>query len=168
MADVLDSSALVRWRANPVSFIQQVLHNPESRKPFELLDAELVFLQHAFKLDENGNLLYNEWLYSCPKKSGKTTFAAIIVITVVLLYGGSHAEAICCANAFEQSIARVYHMIRCIIECSPLLRGEARITQNKITIAGATIIAIPSDYASAAGSNQTIAVFDELWAFSTE
>src|SRR6516164_8796107 len=65
MADVLDSSALARWRANPV-------------------------------------------------------------ITVVLLYGGSHAEAICCANAFEQSIARVYHMIRCIIECSPLLRGEAR------------------------------------------
>ena len=168
MADVLDSSALVRWRANPVSFIQQVLHNPESGKPFELLGAELVFLQHAFKLDENGKLLYNEWLYSCPKKSGKTTFAAIIVITVVLLYGGSHAEAICCANAFEQSIARVYHMIRCIIECSPLLRGEARITQNKITIAGATIIAIPSDYASAAGSNQNIAVFDELWAFSTE
>jgi hypothetical protein len=47
MANVLDSSALARWRANPVSFIQQVLQNPESRKPFELLGAELVFLQHG-------------------------------------------------------------------------------------------------------------------------
>src|SRR6516164_3153871 len=48
------------------------------------------------------------------------------------------------------------------------IAGRGQITQDKITIAGATIIAIPSDYASAAGSNQNIAVFDELWAFSTE
>src|SRR5262245_36032943 len=32
----------------------------------------------------------------------------------------------------------------------------------------ATIMALASDYASAAGGNQNIAVFDELWAFTSE
>ncbi len=36
MADVLDSSALARWRANPLSFIEQVLRDPETGQPFEL------------------------------------------------------------------------------------------------------------------------------------
>ena len=58
--------------------------------------------------------------------------------------------------------------IKRIIECSPLLRAEAKITTDKITIAGATITAIPSNYASAAGSNHVIAVFDELWAYTSE
>src|SRR5580692_2353394 len=35
-------------------------------------------------------------------------------------------------------------------------------------IAGAVITAIPSNYASAAGSNQNVAVFDELWAYDSE
>lgn len=103
-----------------------------------------------------------------PEKSGKTTFAAIITITMVVLYGGRYGEAICCANDYEQSVGRVFQMIRRIIECSPLLRADAKITSDKIIIAGATITAIPSDYASAAGSNQTIAIFDESWAYTSE
>src|SRR4029453_3580152 len=57
-----------------------------------------------------------------------------------------------------------------IIECSPVLKGEARITQDKITFPGlnATITALPSNFATAAGGNQNIAVFDELWAFTSE
>ena len=67
---------LSRWRSNPISFIETVLHDPETKKPFKLLPAERAFLEHAFKLDDNGRLLYPEQIYSCPKKSGKTTFAA--------------------------------------------------------------------------------------------
>jgi hypothetical protein len=64
----------------------------------------------------------------------------------------------------------VFEMMRRIIECSPVLKGEARITQDKITFPGlnATITAIPSNFATAAGGNQNIAVFDELWAFTSE
>jgi hypothetical protein len=143
--ETLTTSPLARWRANPVSFIEECLINPETGRAFELLPAERVFLQHSFKLGSNGRLLYSEWLYSCPTKSGNTTFGALTVITLLLLFAGAFGEAITCANAYEQSIARVFMMIRRIIEASPLLKREAKITSDKVSIAGATITAIPSD-----------------------
>ena len=168
MADAFDSVTMVRWRADPIAFIEYVLHDPETSEPFVLLPAEREFLKHAFRTDDAGRLLYPELCYSCPKKSGKTTFAGIFTITIIVLFGGRFGEAICCANDYEQSVGRVFTMIRRIIECSPLLLADAKITADKITIVGATIIAIPSDYASAAGSNQTIAIFDESWAYTSE
>jgi phage terminase large subunit-like protein len=159
---------LAQWRADPIKFIEEVLINPETERPFELLDAERCFLEHAFRTGEDGRLLYSEQIYSCPKKSGKTTFAAIYVITLVLLFGGAYPEAIIAANDFEQSVGRVFTAIKRIVERSPLLHKEARITADRIMIAGAVITAIPSNYASAAGSNQCVAVFDELWAFNRE
>jgi phage terminase large subunit-like protein len=157
-----------RWRADPISFIEEVLIDPETKMPFVLLEAERLFLRHAFTTDADGRLLYPEQIFSCPKKSGKTTFAGIYVITMVLLFGGSYPEAICAANDQEQSAGRVFAAIRRITECSPLLFTEAKINSVKITIAGATITAIPSNYATAAGSNPVVAVFDELWAYSSE
>ena len=59
---------LDRWRSNPISFIETVLHDPETKKPFKLLPAERAFLEHAFKRDDDGRLLYPEQIYSCPKK----------------------------------------------------------------------------------------------------
>ena len=165
---MIPKTTLARWRANPIGFIQKVLINPETKKPFVLLEAERAFLTHAFTTGPDGRLLYPEQVYACPKKSGKTTFAAIYVITVVLLYGGAYPEAICAANDYDQSVARVFAAIRRIIECSPQLCAEAKITADKITIYDAVIIAIPSNYASAAGSNHVVAIFDELWAYSSE
>ena len=158
---------LARWRADPIAFIEEVLIDPGTKKPFVLLEVEREFLKHAFATGADGRLLYPEQVYACPKKSGKTTLAAIYVITIVLLFGGPYPEAICAANDYDQSVGRVFAAIRRIIEASPLLR-EAKITTDKITIAGAVIIAIPSNYASAAGSNHVVAVFDELWAYSNE
>jgi hypothetical protein len=155
---MIPKTTLARWRANPISFIQQVLINPETNKPFALLEAERAFLMHAFETGPDDRLLYPEQVYACPKKSGKTTLAAIYVLTIILLYGGASPEAICAANDYEQSVGRVFAAIRRIIECSPQLRDEAKITTDKITIDDAVIIAIPSDYASAAGSNQVVSV----------
>jgi hypothetical protein len=39
----------VRWRADPTTFIERVLHDPETGQPFVLLPAEGQFLEHAFK-----------------------------------------------------------------------------------------------------------------------
>ena len=156
------------WRSSPISFIEEALIDPETGAPFVLLPAERDFLQHAFKRDVNGRMIYPELIFSAPKKSGKTTLAAIFVITLMILFGGAFPEGICCANSQEQSTGRVFMMIRRIIEASPLLSPEATVTANKITIAGGSIIAIPSDASTAAGSNQNIAVFDELWAFDLD
>ena len=56
------------------------------------------------------------------------------------------------------------------MEKSPLLRREAKITQPRIEFpeTGASITAIGSDYAGAAGGNPTISCFDELWGYTSE
>jgi phage terminase large subunit-like protein len=126
MAD-LDHRAVARWRANPISFIEETMVDPETRRPFKLLPAERAFLEHAFETDDDGRLRYPEQVYSCPKKSGKTTEAALHTLTLTLLFGGSYPEATICANDQEQAQGRVFEMMRRIIECSPVLKGAARI-----------------------------------------
>ena len=171
MPDNIDRTALDHWRADPCAFIETVLHDPESNAPFVLLDAERQFLQHAFKTGDDGRLLYGEQVYAAPKKSGKTAFAALHMLTTVLLFGERYAEAYALANDEEQAQSRVFQAVRRIVECSPLLMREAKITANKIAFtafAGATINTLASDYSSAAGGNPTISVFDELWAYVSE
>jgi hypothetical protein len=170
MAEPLTLSALARWRADPISFVEGVLHDPETKKPFALLAAERAFLAHAFRIGANGKLLYPEQIYACPKKSGKTTFAALHVLTHTLLFGGAYPEATLCANDQEQARGRVFEMVRRIVEASPVLKREARFTADRITFPAfdATITAIASDAGSAAGGNQSISVFDELWAYTSE
>jgi hypothetical protein len=122
---MIPKTTLARWRANPIGFIQQVLINPETKKPFVLLEAERAFLMYAFVTGPDGRLLYPEQVYACPKKSGKTTFAAIYVIIVVLLYGGAYAEAICAANDYEQSVGRVFAAIRRTMRCAQRLKPQS-------------------------------------------
>ena len=59
---------LDRWRSNPISFIETVLYDPETKKPFKLLPAERAFLEHAFKLDDSGRLLYPEQTLQLPQE----------------------------------------------------------------------------------------------------
>ena len=100
----LDYDALTRWRADPLAFIEYVLCDPESGRPFALSDAERQFLERAFQLDDNGRLKFPEMCFGAIKKSGKTTLAAIIMLTMVLLYGGPRfAEGYCIANDYDQA-----------------------------------------------------------------
>jgi phage terminase large subunit-like protein len=161
-----DNSAFI----DAISFIETTCVNPETDQPFILTEVERVFLSHAFEFTDDGRLVYPEQIFSAPKKTGKTALAALIVIYVVRVLGGRYAEGYCAANDFEQAAGRVFQAARRIIEASPLLRGDAIITANKIEFisTGATITALANDYAGAAGSNPTITVFDELWAFTSE
>jgi hypothetical protein len=114
-------------------------------------------------------LPYAELIFSASKKSRKTTFAAIIMLYVVLRLGGLYAEGYCVANDFELAQGRVFQQVVRIIKASPLLSGAATTTANKVTFAtGATITALACDYAGAAGANPAIVCFDELWAYTSE
>jgi phage terminase large subunit-like protein len=171
MVDVIDHRALLRWRADPISFIEQCLCDPETGKPFVLSDAERWFLKFAFQLDDAGRLKFPELVFGAIKKSGKTTLAAIIMLTMLLLFGGRYAEGYCVANDLEQAQSRVFAIIKRIIAASPLLVNEARVTNDRVVFPGfhdATIIALASDAASAAGGNPTITCFDELWGYTSE
>jgi phage terminase large subunit-like protein len=170
VAEALDPSALVRWQRDPAAFITEVMCDPETGRPFTLLDAERAFLAHAFQTTDDGRLLYPEQVYSGPKKTGKTAFAAMHLLTSTLVFGGPFAEGYAIANDLEQAQGRVFQAAKRICEKSPYLRREARITQSKIEFpaTSATITAIASDYAGAAGANPTISAFDELWGYTSE
>ena len=170
MSEALELPALERWRRDPAEFITEVMVDPETGKPFVLLDAERNFLKCAFATDAEGRLLYPEQAYAAPKKSGKTGFAAMHMLTTTLIFGGSFAEGYCVANDEEQAQGRVFQAVRRIVEKSPLLRREARVTQYRVEFpaTGAAIAAIASDYAGAAGANPTISNFDELWGYTSE
>jgi phage terminase large subunit-like protein len=129
-----------------------------------------VFLRHAFELTPAGRLKYSELLFSAPKKSGKTAFAAMILIYMVRVAGGRFAEGFVLANSLDQASLRVYQAAARIVQASPLLAQDARVTGTAITFisTGGTILPIPSDYSTAAGSNPTISVFDELWGYTSE
>ena len=65
---------------NAIDWIADVLRDPETGEPFDLLPAEIAFLERAFELDVNGRLKYPELVFSAPKKSGKTAWAAMLAI----------------------------------------------------------------------------------------
>jgi phage terminase large subunit-like protein len=94
----------------------------------------------------------------------------MVVLYVIVVLGGRYAQGFCVANDFEQAQGRVWSAIARIVEASPLLRNSAKILANRIEFfsTGATITAIASDYAGAAGANPTISVFDELWGVTSE
>ncbi|TMA44662.1 MAG: hypothetical protein E6J81_14065 [Deltaproteobacteria bacterium] len=154
----------------PLEFIREVLVDPETGQPFVLYPAQERFLREALTPGPDGRLPYAEMVYSCPKKSGKTATAAMAMIYVVIVLGGRYAEGYCLANDLEQSTGRVFQAIARIVQASPLLRAEAKITQSRIEFAstGATITALASDYAGAAGANPTMVCFDELWGYTSE
>ena len=167
----MNHADIERWMASPIAFIEDCLCDPETGAPFVLNSAERDFLRLAFQLNDDGKLVFPELVFGAIKKSGKTTLAAIIMLTMLLLFGGRFAEGFCVANDLEQAQSRVFAIIKRIIEASPLLKREARVTADKIVFPGfynATIIAIASDAASAAGANPTITCFDELWGYTSE
>jgi phage terminase large subunit-like protein len=166
----LNTGLLQRWHADPIEFIETVLFDPATKRPFQLLPAERIFLEHAFKRGPNGKLLYDEWLYSCPKKSGKTTFEALIELTMTLLYGGAFPESYILANSQEQGKGRVFESCCRIVNASPLLKDEVVITADRISFPtfNAVIYVVPCDAGSAAGTNSVCSGFDELWAYTSE
>ena len=83
---------------DPPTFVRNILRDPETEQPFELNPAELAFLDHAFERDAAGRLKYPEQVQACPKKSGRTTFAALHLLTMTLRFGGRFAEAYTIAN----------------------------------------------------------------------
>jgi phage terminase large subunit-like protein len=131
MTDALNHSALERWQNEPTSFITEVLRDPETNAPFELLPAQKQFFAHAWQLNGDGRLLYPEQVYACPKKSGKTATAGMHLLTTTLVFGGRYAEGYACANDFEQAQGRVFEAVKRIVEASPYLKREANITANK-------------------------------------
>jgi len=158
---------LAKWRRDPASFMTQALIDPQTGGRFELFEAERIFLDRAFRPNADGDLPYKDILWSCIKKSGKSTFGALCMLYTVICLGGRFAEAYVIANDYDQSQSRIFTATARIVEASPLLR--ARITADRITFSnGSFIQALASDYRGAAGIEPVFVIADELWGFTSE
>ena len=141
----------------------------EDGKPIRFRPHQKKILGKAFKVHRDGKVPYSTVVYSCPKKSGKTTIGAVVALWFAYELE-PRTEIILAANDLEQSTGRVFKMCREIIERSPVLKSRVKsITAREIILTdGTSIKAIPTDAAGEAGANQSLSVFDELWGFTSE
>jgi phage terminase large subunit-like protein len=163
----MTTSKLVR---DPISFIEQVLIDPETGKPFVLYAEQKMFLRNAFELDVDGRMKYTELCFSAGKKSGKTALGAMIVIYTAVVLAGQNGEINCLANDLEQSQSRVFKAVMQILQASPLLCDSVDVTANRIVFrsTGTVISALASEYQGFSGGNPTLNVYDELAYFISE
>ena len=157
-----------RYAKDPVAFIDDLMKKNELGQPFSLLPHQREFLRLAFAFNGAGKLLFETFIWSCIKKSGKTFLNALLVIWWAYTQEPPN-ELYCCANDLEQSIGRVFKMIAGIIKNNPGLARSAEIQTRQIILSNGTVItALANEYAGAAGSNHGLTSWDELWGYSSE
>ena len=154
---------IVDWAESGVGFFL-----PSTKRPIVLAQHQKDILRHLFTLDDRGRFLYETIILSAPKKSGKTTLAAMISLWFALFIDPPN-EIFICANDLEQSIARVFMDVVRAIKLYPILAQSTTIKQKTIIFDnGTTIEALSSDYSGAAGSRHGLTVWDELWGYTSE
>src|SRR5262249_39980745 len=79
-------------------------------------------------------------------------------------------EIIIGANDLEQSQSRVFQSAARIAEASPMLRGEVRVTSQRIeyTRTGTIGLAVANDYRGISGANPNYIFIDEPWAMTSQ
>jgi hypothetical protein len=153
---------------SPVVFIRKLIKKNELGQPFKLFPFQEEILNLAFAFDEAGKLPYDTILFSCPKKSGKTTLNAALTMYWAFTQEAPN-ECILVANDLEQSKARAFASCEGIITHNPELKAECEIQQKNIFLDnGTAITAISSDYESASGSNHGWVSYEEIWAVTSE
>lgn len=139
----------------------------ETGAPIRLEEHQRRILREITRRDGQGRLVYQTVVYSAPKKSGKTEIAALLTLYWALFLCKSYGEIYCCANDLEQAQSRVFNDVVKAVEANQNV--AAHITQRGVVFQNGTkIIALASDYRGAAGANQDLAVFDELWGYVSE
>jgi hypothetical protein len=89
-------------------------------------------LRLAFAFDSDGRLPYDTILYSCIKKSGKTTLNG----AVTLAWGFTQEapnEILILANDLEQTLARVFRTMEGIIQAQPRVAARSRSAEQALS-----------------------------------
>ena len=166
---MLSREQLKRYATDIVSFAEEQFYCPESKKLIKLEPHQKRILRDCFTALKNGKFAFETILYSCIKKSGKTTIAALVALWFALTQEPPN-EIYCVANDFEQAKSRVFATICKAIRLNPYLKEASKITGNTILFksTGTTIQALACDYSRSAGSNHGLTLWDELWGYVSE
>jgi hypothetical protein len=71
---------LERYGSDPIAFLDDLVRVNELGQSLRLLDHQREILRIAFAFDAAGKLTWDTLVYSCPKKSGKTTLNAALTL----------------------------------------------------------------------------------------
>ena len=154
---------IVQWAQSPHGF-----YVPETKQPIVLSDIQQQILRHVFTPDADGIMPYQTILYSCTKKSGKSTLAALVTLWWALTQEAPN-EIFLAANDLDQSRGRVYKSFTTAIQLNPYLKNSVDVGNRRTSFSTGTIVeALPSDFRGAAGSNHGLSVWDEAWAYTSE
>lgn len=119
-------------------------------------------VQHLSQRDTNGNFLYQDWIFSAPKKSGKTTLAAGLVLWWAWQIPNGQCYVI--GNDLKQADSRMFRVIEYAVRHHPQMSHHAKIVRYKIRLSNGTAIeALPLDPAGEAGMNPTVIAWTEAW-----
>lgn len=141
---------------------------PETLRPVELRPWQLAFLEAAFP--DQGEPVHETYLISTVKKGMKTTTNAMATLYATLTFPAPETAFIV-ANDADQAQERVFDLIAWQLRRLGWDRaGEATITRSEIVFpeTGSRILALPADFAGAAGAIFGISSWTELWAFRYE
>jgi phage terminase large subunit-like protein len=143
-------------------FIQREMVIPETGKPMVLHEEQSAVLHAMSHKSDGENFDYSLWLYSAPKKSGKTTIGAAVALWQALQVPDGQIYII--GNDQKQSDNRMMEAIRYSINHNPRLSAHARIVRYTIYLDNGTKIeSIPVDPKGEAGMNPSGLFWTEVW-----
>lgn len=146
---------------DPAEFISREMVIPETGKPLEL-HPEQADVLHAMSHQTNGAFDYSTWLYSAPKKSGKTTIGAGVALWQACRVPDGNIYII--GNDQKQADNRMMQAIRYAITHNPRLQKRARLVRYEVYLDNGTKIeSIPVDPRGEAGMNPTGLFWTEAW-----
>jgi phage terminase large subunit-like protein len=142
---------------------------PEIGRPIRLKPWQKAALLAMFPADGSSSP-FETFLLSTVKKAGKTELDAIATCYATLTFPAP-ATAYAVANDLQQAQDRVFERISRAVRAMGLVKsGAAIVSKSEIvfTETGSRIVAVPADFAGAAGAIFDITSWTELWAFRFE
>ena len=142
------------------------------RGPLQLFDHQREILGHCLTPNAEGRLPYTTVIYSCPKKSGKTTIGAAVGAWFQE-EAVDNTSVFCLAGDYEHAMGRMFDdLLFDAQHPRPLsLNGKLSKSPRKDLLTyqdGKTIQALAQEYKSASGSRHALTLWDELWTYISE
>ena len=151
-----------------VDFFDRFIVKNESGQSFSLVAYQRVILNRAFTFDAEGKLAYTTYIYSEPKKSGKTAISAGVATWWAYTQEAPN-QIFVVANDLDQAQSVTFQTVCGLIMRNPLLATRAKIFKSEIRLDNGTVIkAIANDFAGAAGARHGLVVHDEIWGSTSE
>lgn len=143
--------------------------------PLKLFPHQRRILEHCltpYKEDGVWKLPYTTVIFSCPKKSGKTTIGAAVGAWFTD-QAVNNTTTFCLAGDYEHAMGRMFDDLRFdaqhVRAGLPLGKLAIRPKKDLLTYQdGKTIQALAQEYKSASGSRHALTLWDELWTYVSD